>query len=105
MAANPPTIPVAFHVIFGDSAGGSGKLAGFKRYLSLVDPLCPGPCDQDPVRHLRKRKGYFLAHECEGLNSHLKELYKAWSDRLLGAKKFAVLLSRQLKDGPIVFWT
>jgi hypothetical protein len=108
MKATRPSIEDSFHLVFGPSAAGSLKVAGFKRCLVLYDRLCAGRCDQNPIRHLRKRRSIILADgkEYEGPKARDYRTHSTyWAKAIIGARQFAAHAKREAREQSVVLWT
>jgi hypothetical protein len=89
------------HVILGTSAAGSLWQVGGRESIILHDTLCPGPCDVNPARHLRKRRAYLAGNigpGVEGCQAH----FDALNENLLDGHEFA---ERIAAYPSVVFWT
>jgi hypothetical protein len=108
MATKSPPAQESLHVLVGDSAGGSLKVAEFNDTFILRDPLCSGPCDEDPTRHLRKRRDWILEdlNELAGPKARLHKKHAAeWASILIRAREFARQVAREGKKRSVVLWT
>jgi hypothetical protein len=102
--APPSRIDEPVHVILGTSAAGSLWQVGGRESIILHDHLCPGPCDVNPARHLRKRRDY-LAGYIGPDSRQYKEYCNAVAESLLGGHQFAERIAAYPSDRPVVFWT
>jgi hypothetical protein len=102
--APPSRIDEPVHVILGSSAAGSLRQLGGRESIILHDHLCPGPCDVNPARHLRKRRDYLLGY-VEPFDRDRRAHCNAVAENLLGGRQFAERIAAYPSDRPVVFWT
>jgi hypothetical protein len=102
--APPSRIDEPVHVILGMSAAGSLRHAGGRESIILHDPLCPGPCDANPARHLRKRRAYLTGYIGPEVRP-CKAPFNAVAESLLGSRQLAERIAAYPSDRPVVLWT
>lgn len=103
----PPTrFNDAIHVVWGMSAASSINSNGASEFVFLGDPLFPGPCDQDPSAHLRKRRRYWRGMSDPPVKRRRQLIRKRSRWSIIDSA--SVLTKRILQyptERPIVLWT
>jgi hypothetical protein len=104
--ANEFTFEDAVHVIHGESAACSLKILGCREIIILNDPMFPGPCDIDPVRHIQKRKANLLSYGELFHGPHAEGRQEIWSQIAQDLPDASDLVRRLMAfhNKPIVLW-
>lgn len=103
--SRPSTFREAVHIVAGVSAGGTLYQCGAKEFIFHQDPLCPGPCAVDPIRHVSLRERYWR-DICDDRKSRKRRHMgpKPWMP-FFGLREFAARLKLHSKRLPIIIWT
>jgi hypothetical protein len=103
-----PSLDQSVHVILGAPLAGSLGQAWGRDFIILRDPLCPGPCNVNPVRHRQQREKYLRGY-LEGLAQRNRRAYakylRSLSQEILSAPELVAALAAFPPAKPVLLWT